>query len=102
MATLATVCTPPEPLASGDIPPLTLGHPGGRENEPATLKISGLVKHFGGVKAVDDVDMAVERNTVHALIGPNGSGKTSLLNVLSGIYRPTAGHIEFDGENITT
>ncbi len=45
--------------------------------------------------------MEVERNTVHALIGPNGSGKTSLLNVLSGIYRPTAGHIDFDGEDIT-
>jgi branched-chain amino acid transport system permease protein len=92
---------PIKPLATGDIPPLTLGHPGGREERPATLKISGLVKHFGGVKAVDEVDMEVERNTVHALIGPNGSGKTSLLNVLSGIYRPTAGHIDFDGEDIT-
>jgi branched-chain amino acid transport system permease protein len=92
---------PIKPLATGDIPPLMLGHPGGREEQPATLKISGLVKHFGGVKAVDEVDMQVERNSVHALIGPNGSGKTSLLNVLSGIYRPTAGRIDFDGENIT-
>jgi branched-chain amino acid transport system permease protein len=91
----------PVPLPSGEIQPLALGHPGGREERPATLKISGLVKHFGGVKAVDEVDMMVERNTVHALIGPNGSGKTSLLNVLSGIYRPTAGHIDFDGEDIT-
>jgi branched-chain amino acid transport system permease protein len=92
---------PIQPLATGEIPPLTLGHPGDREQRSTTLKISGLVKHFGGVKAVDEVDMAVERNTVHALIGPNGSGKTSLLNVLSGIYRPTAGHIDFDGEDIT-
>jgi len=91
----------PVKLPGGVIQPLALGHPGGREERPATLKISGLVKHFGGVKAVDEVDMQVERNTVHALIGPNGSGKTTLLNVLSGIYRPTAGHIDFDGENIT-
>ena len=92
---------PVKPLATGDIPPLLLSHSVGREERPTTLKISGLVKHFGGVKAVDEVDMEVKRNTVHALIGPNGSGKTSLLNVLSGIYQPTAGRIDFDGEDIT-
>ncbi len=92
---------PVKPLAGGEIPPLALRQQSGRDERPTTLKISGLVKHFGGVKAVDEVDMNVAGNTVHALIGPNGSGKTSLLNVLSGIYRPTAGHIEFDGVDIT-
>ena len=92
---------PIKPISTGDIQPLALGHLGGVKERSTTLKITALVKHFGGVKAVDGVDMQVERNSVHALIGPNGSGKTTLLNVLSGIYRPTAGRIEFDGVDIT-
>ena len=55
------------------------------------LDIKGLAKHFGGLKALDGVDMAVRRGTVHALIGPNGSGKTTFINVTTGLYRPTAG-----------
>ena len=51
----------------------------------------GSRKHFGGLKAVDDIDLAVRRGGVHALIGPNGSGKTTTLNVLSGLYTATAG-----------
>ena len=48
----------------------------------------GLAKHFGGLKALDGVDMAVRRGTVHALIGPNGSGKTTFINVTTGLYKP--------------
>src|SRR3981189_667687 len=55
------------------------------------LAVKGLSKHFGGLKAVDDVDIEVRRGGVHALIGPNGSGKTTTLNVLSGLSKATAG-----------
>jgi branched-chain amino acid transport system permease protein len=65
------------------------------------LELRGLSKHFGGLKAVDGVDIAVRRGGVHALIGPNGSGKTTTLNVLSGLYRATSGSILLDGTDIT-
>jgi branched-chain amino acid transport system permease protein len=75
--------------------------------EPATvggdmvLEVTGLAKYFGGLKAVDGVDISVRRGGVHALIGPNGSGKTTTLNVLSGLYRATAGRIVLDGTDVT-
>jgi branched-chain amino acid transport system permease protein len=65
------------------------------------LEVTGLSKYFGGLKAVDGVDIAVKRGGVHALIGPNGSGKTTTLNVLSGLYVATAGKIVLDGTDIT-
>jgi branched-chain amino acid transport system permease protein len=65
------------------------------------LEVKGLAKHFGGLKAVDEVDIAVKRGGVHALIGPNGSGKTTTLNVLSGLYKATSGTITLDGTDIT-
>jgi branched-chain amino acid transport system permease protein len=65
------------------------------------LEVKGLSKHFGGLKAVDDVDIAVKRGSVHALIGPNGSGKTTTLNVLSGLYKATAGKVILDGTDVT-
>ena len=65
------------------------------------LEVTGLSKHFGGLKAVDGVDIAVKRGSVHALIGPNGSGKTTTLNVLSGLYKATSGRIVLDGTDIT-
>jgi branched-chain amino acid transport system permease protein len=63
--------------------------------------VQQLSKHFGGLKAVDEVSFAVRRGSVHALIGPNGSGKTTTLNVLSGLYVGTAGQIVLDGINLT-
>jgi branched-chain amino acid transport system permease protein len=65
------------------------------------LQVTGLSKYFGGLKAVDGVDISVRRGGVHALIGPNGSGKTTTLNVLSGLYKATAGRIVLDGTDIT-
>jgi branched-chain amino acid transport system permease protein len=65
------------------------------------LEVSGLSKYFGGLKAVDGVDISVRRGGVHALIGPNGSGKTTTLNVLSGLYKATSGRIMLDGTDIT-
>ena len=61
------------------------------------LTVKGLAKHFGGLKAVDGVDMEVRRGEIQALIGPNGSGKTTILNMLSGLYVPTAGEIVLGG-----
>jgi branched-chain amino acid transport system permease protein len=65
------------------------------------LKLDNVSKHFGGVRAVDGITVDVARGTVHALIGPNGSGKTTTLNILNGIYKATAGSIVFNGRDIT-
>jgi branched-chain amino acid transport system ATP-binding protein/branched-chain amino acid transport system permease protein len=64
------------------------------------LSVRGLAKHFGGLRAVDGVDMEVRRGKIQALIGPNGSGKTTILNMLSGLYVPTAGEILLEGKAI--
>ena len=65
------------------------------------LEVDNLCKYFGGLKAADAISFRVARGGVHALIGPNGSGKTTTLNVLSGIYRSTAGHIRLNGQDVT-
>ena len=65
------------------------------------LKLEGMQKYFGGLRAVDGIDLEVSRGTVHALIGPNGSGKTTTLNVVNGIYKPTGGRIIIDGNDVT-
>ena len=64
------------------------------------LAVKGLVKQFGGLRAVDGVDMVVRRGEIQALIGPNGSGKTTILNMLSGLYGPTGGAIMFKGHDV--
>jgi branched-chain amino acid transport system permease protein len=81
-------------LASLKLMPATVGG-------DIVLDVTGLSKYFGGLKAVDGVDIQVRRGGVHALIGPNGSGKTTTLNVLSGLYKATAGRIMLDGTDIT-
>jgi branched-chain amino acid transport system permease protein len=68
---------------------------------PVALEVRGLAKYFGGLKAVDGVDFQVRRGGVHALIGPNGSGKTTTLNVVTGLYRATAGATFVDGVDVT-
>jgi len=65
------------------------------------LETQDLVKEFGGLTAVDHVNLSVERGTVHAIIGPNGAGKTTFINCVSGLLDPTSGTVEFDGEDIT-
>jgi len=92
----------PRPMNAGEVPPLPLLSRHGVASQEAVLEITGLAKHFGGLKAVDGVDMTVRRGSVHALIGPNGSGKTTILNVLTGLYVTTAGKVEFLGRDITT
>ena len=74
---------------------------GGRGEAGETiLALENLGKHFGGLKAVDGVDFAVRRGEVHALIGPNGSGKTTCINLISGLYRPSFGRIRFLGREV--
>lgn len=83
------VSPPPAPVTGGSV------------TNGALLSITGLAKHFGGLKAVDGVDMQIRTGEIQALIGPNGSGKTTILNMLSGLYVPTAGQVVFDGTPIT-
>ena len=59
----------------------------------ALLNVTKLTKNFGGVKAVTDVDLEVEENTITGIIGPNGAGKTTFFNLLTGIYKPSSGDI---------
>ena len=68
---------------------------------PMALEVKGLCKNFGGLKAVDGVDLQVRRGGVHALIGPNGSGKTTMLNVVTGLNRASDGTIFVDGVDVT-
>jgi branched-chain amino acid transport system ATP-binding protein len=63
--------------------------------------VESLRKEFGGLVATDNVDFTIPRATVVSLIGPNGAGKTTFFNMLTGVYKPTAGKVVFDGEDVT-
>jgi ABC-type branched-subunit amino acid transport system ATPase component len=65
------------------------------------LETVGLERLFGGITAVHDVSLAIEKGARHALIGPNGAGKTTVINLLTGFLKPTAGRILLDGRDIT-
>jgi ABC-type branched-subunit amino acid transport system ATPase component len=65
------------------------------------LKVEGLNKSFGGLKAIHDLDFQVEEGEIIGLIGPNGSGKTTTLNLLTGFLKPDSGAIVFKGESVT-
>jgi branched-chain amino acid transport system ATP-binding protein len=69
--------------------------------EAPALELVGVGRRFGGVIAVQDVSLRVERGSVHGLIGPNGAGKTTLLNLSAGALRPSTGTIGLDGNDIT-
>ncbi|MEA3486282.1 MAG: ABC transporter ATP-binding protein [Thermodesulfobacteriota bacterium] len=64
------------------------------------FKVENLSISFGGLKAVDDVSFEVEKNSIFSIIGPNGSGKTTIFNLISGIYKPDSGKILLEGENL--
>jgi branched-chain amino acid transport system permease protein len=89
------------PAIPGRVTPLPLLAQRGTVTDEEVLRIEGLAKHFGGLKALDGVDLAVRRGSTHALIGPNGSGKSTFINVVTGLYRPTAGRIELAGRDVT-
>jgi branched-chain amino acid transport system ATP-binding protein len=67
----------------------------------ALLEVTRLRKEFGGLVAVDDVDFQIEERAIASLIGPNGAGKTTFFNMLTGVYKPTAGRVVFDGGDVT-
>ncbi|MCD6576996.1 MAG: ABC transporter ATP-binding protein [Anaerolineaceae bacterium] len=72
-------------------------------NEPngqPILELRKLCRYFGGLKAVHEVDLVLEPHALNGLIGPNGSGKTTIFNVITGIYEPTAGEILLEGQDI--
>ncbi|HEY3363544.1 MAG TPA: branched-chain amino acid ABC transporter ATP-binding protein/permease [Symbiobacteriaceae bacterium] len=79
--------------------PLQVGGQGASGED--LLAVANLGKHFGGLKAVDAVDFTVKRGELHALIGPNGSGKTTCINLISGLYIPTFGSIKLKGQEIS-
>ena len=67
----------------------------------AMLEVKNLGISFGGLKAVDDFSVAIEKGQLYGLIGPNGAGKTTIFNLLTGVYRPDTGTILLNGQNIT-
>jgi branched-chain amino acid transport system permease protein len=93
LARLFRVAPPPLP------PPADLDEvlPARATTGEPLLQVKALHRHFGGVKAVDGVDLTVGAGTIHGLIGPNGSGKSTLVNVVSGLYTPTSGELLLRG-----
>ncbi len=65
------------------------------------LEVKDLSIQFGGLRAVDNFNMTIKKGQLYGLIGPNGAGKTTVFNMLTGVYKPTEGHIFLDGEEIT-
>ena len=68
----------------------------------AMLDISNISISFGGLQALSDINISVDRNTVHGVIGPNGAGKTTLFNIITGMYRPNTGSITMEGKDMTS
>jgi branched-chain amino acid transport system ATP-binding protein len=64
------------------------------------FKVENLSISFGGLKAVNDISFQVEKNTIFSIIGPNGSGKTTIFNLISGVYVPDTGKVLLEGENL--
>lgn len=64
------------------------------------MRIEGLKMYFGGLKAIDDLDLVINEEETLGVIGPNGAGKTTLFNSICGVYKPTAGKIVFKGEEV--
>ncbi|MFL9927640.1 branched-chain amino acid ABC transporter ATP-binding protein/permease [Herbaspirillum lusitanum] len=94
----------PQPLAqqiSGDKTEAVITTAAVKDDGATLLKVNQILMQFGGLKALNKVDLDVRKGTVHGLIGPNGSGKSTMMNVLTGIYRPTDGSVEYDGRQIS-
>lgn len=68
-----------------------------RQAEGLALELRGIDLSFGGIAALQDIDLAVRHGEIRAIIGPNGAGKSSLINVISGVYRPDRGHVAING-----
>ena len=75
--------------------------PGVAASQPPLLEVRGLSKAFGGLRAVDDLSFAVREGEILGLLGPNGSGKTTVFNVIAGVFPPDGGQVYFAGRQIT-
>ncbi len=64
------------------------------------LEVTGMTKEFGGLRAVDSLDLSIEKGQILGLIGPNGAGKSTAFNCIAGVFPPTAGEITFNNEKI--
>jgi len=88
-------------------PPAAAALPAGRISadrappETPLLQLTDIEKHFGGVRALDHVSLAIRPGEILGMIGPNGSGKTTLINIVTGLYQPEGGRVVFDGSDIT-
>lgn len=89
---IASPPSPPQPVVTPVLPPRARGG--------AAVTVRGLRVRFGGVVALDGVDLEVPRGEVHALIGPNGSGKTTVINCIAGVVRPLEGEVWLDDERL--
>lgn len=89
-----------EPAAAGALPAVDDALTQAKDGQSELLRASGVLMQFGGLKALNNVDLVVKRGTIHGLIGPNGSGKSTMMNVLTGIYTPTAGAVAFAGQSL--
>lgn len=79
----------------------TIDASAGIDSNDVVLRTDGLTRRFGGVVAVDDVDLGVERGELRAIIGPNGAGKTTFFNLITGVLAPSEGSVWLDGRDIT-
>ncbi|MGH2542263.1 MAG: ATP-binding cassette domain-containing protein, partial [Ardenticatenaceae bacterium] len=70
-------------------------------DSPVILETRDLSRHFGGLKAVEGVNLRIREGHLHSIIGPNGAGKTTLFNLLSGALKPTRGQVLLRGQDIT-
>ena len=66
------------------------------------IKVNGLTKKFGGLKALSDCSLSIKEGSITGIIGPNGSGKTTMFNLIAGLYQPSEGEIILDGEDVTS
>jgi branched-chain amino acid transport system ATP-binding protein len=90
----------PEGVTADGIATMAAGVPGGAGIAETILRIEGLTVRFGGLTALNKVDLSVPRGQIRAIIGPNGAGKSTFFNCVTGVLRPTSGRIVFDGHDI--
>ncbi|HEX6337213.1 MAG TPA: branched-chain amino acid ABC transporter ATP-binding protein/permease [Jiangellaceae bacterium] len=93
---------PPEPTAhEAHVPARGVAVPAADHDAPVAIECRDLARHYGGVRALDGLDLLIRQGELVGLIGPNGSGKTTLVNLLSGAVRPTRGSIHVAGRDVT-
>jgi ribose transport system ATP-binding protein len=70
-------------------------------SDPPVIAVRGLSKSFGGARALDNVDLTIQRGEIHGLLGENGSGKSTLIKILAGFHAPNGGELEVNGQRVS-